>query len=420
MSSTRVLIVDDNKSYRDAFRRNLLLRNYEVEAAEDAGEAMDKLHGFEADVVVTDLAMRHATEGLDLIRQARALRPHLPIIMISAVGTFDEGAEAIRLGAAQVISKSRIDEEMKNLHAAIDNASAQHARVRELQAKLMEIGAEAAAAPQKAETDLNEILRNPEVPASVKGEAYDLLIEIQREPIGAAKSETTPAEGAVMEKVEGALNAAIPGYPSLDDDTRQNLRTAEFLFQQGNGDSGNVDFSRSMGFAYCFAVENEAKSRLRKRLHKFLGDSQTVKLVESLLEKNRRSLSVFYQQYLLRVQKGHENEAVMENFFQVFLRILEHQSRYKPDGLKALGIMLICFGREYTFKFMNKDQKISNPLDLKGLDSDDEVMELAALLINLQHYRNPYIHPEISEMTKLSKIRETAFACLHKIAKLQP
>ena len=36
----KVLIVDDNKTYRNAFRRNLMMQNYQVCEAEDADEAL--------------------------------------------------------------------------------------------------------------------------------------------------------------------------------------------------------------------------------------------------------------------------------------------------------------------------------------------------------------------------------------------
>ena len=107
-----------------------------------------------------------------------------------------------------------------------------------------------------------------------------------------------------------------------------------------------------------------------------------------------------------------------DNVRQVFQRIEEHESRYKPDGLKALGIMIVCFGRDYAIKTIRGNIKVDNPLGLKSFASDEEVLHFAFLLVSLQHYRNPYIHPEISEMEKISKIRDTALECLRQIAKI--
>ena len=108
-TSAKVLIVDDNRIYREAFRRNLVLQNYDVLEAENMQQAIERVEAGQPDVVITDLQMRTETEGLDLIRAVKSSQPLLPIIMISAVGTFEEGALAQKYGATAVLSKSRID-----------------------------------------------------------------------------------------------------------------------------------------------------------------------------------------------------------------------------------------------------------------------------------------------------------------------
>lgn len=424
--TTRVLIVDDNRGYREAFRRNLLLHGYDVLDAEDGLQALEILQREEPDVVVTDLAMRHATEGLDLIRQVRALRPRLPVIMISAVGTFDEGAEAMRLGAARVLGKARIDAEIDRLYEAIDEAARRRVELEEARRNLAAL----AALPDRvaAMRGIEELLGRPDTPDAIKGEAFDLLAAIRADSDVGASGATAPgsradnadagADADTLARLDAALEEALSGFASLDSETRQNLRTAEFLFRRSSG-MGDVDFDRSMGFAYCFAVENEAKTRLRKRLQKFLSDPATPGLVSGLLEKNGRNVSIFYQQHILRTLQGTETEATIENFFHTFQRVLEHRARYKPDGLKALGIVLLCFGRSYSFRDIKGTTTIDNPLGLRGFDSPDEVVRLAGLLVNLQHYRNPYIHPEISERIKLSQIRDASLACLRYILRIQ-
>ena len=80
--------------------------------------------------------------------------------------------------------------------------------------------------------------------------------------------------------------------------------------------------------------------------------------------------------------------------------------------------MVLCFGRTYTWTKQGRTMTVNNPLALKGLADDNEVLAFADHLISLQHYRNPYIHPEISDMEKLSKIRSTAFSCLNMVGRL--
>jgi DNA-binding response OmpR family regulator len=421
-----VLIVDDNKNYREAFRRNLLLQGYEVFEAEDSEEALLKLSEEQLDVVVTDLAMRHPTEGLDLIRQARSISPHLPIIMISAVGTFEEGAEASRLGARYVISKSKIDEELENLYGAIDKAYGEYRRSQEFAERIRELTERGEQDPAASAAELRQLIMARDTAESVKGEAFDALLALNAgeqaqnslREIDRLRGDATSTRD-LIEKAETKLREAIPDFDSLEQDTREALRSAEFLYIHGEEIEKGVDFSRSIGFSYCFAVENEAKSRLRKRLQKFFGDPKTSRLIDSLLEKSRRSVSLFFHQHLLRIMRDVSMDITIDNIFQTFQRIQEHGGKYKPDGLKALGIVLLCFGRTYKFRKFNEEMIVDNPLGIKGIDEDADVLHFASLLTALQHYRNPYIHPEISDMEKLSKIRDTTLECMAMILRLE-
>jgi hypothetical protein len=229
---------------------------------------------------------------------------------------------------------------------------------------------------------------------------------------------TTAVPHEFFEALEANLAKMVKKIDDMSPETKDALRSAEFLYMNGDQLEKSVDFSRSIGFSYCFAVENEAKSRLRKRLQKFFADPATPRIVNSLMEENRRSVSLFFHQHLLRIQREIPMGITIDNVYLTFQRILEHGGKYKPDGLKALGIILICFGRAYTFRKFDKPVQMDNPLGIRGLTADMDVLNLAALLINLQHYRNPYIHPEISEMEKLSKIRQTSFDCMNYINQL--
>ena len=425
MVVVHVLIVDDNRNYRQAFRRNLELEGYEVVEAEDCDEAMLRMQESKLDVIVTDLAMRHPTEGLDLIRQARSINPHLPIIMISAVGTFEEGAAASRLGARYVISKSKIDEEMENLFKAIEQANEEYRRSLKYVERIEQLRSVAEKDAGEASAGLRAIVTGRDVPETVKGEAFDVLLSLEtpdlqetsQQDVDRVRAEASSTRD-LYETADSALREHLEQFDTLDQDTRQSLGTAEFLYVHSDSIEESVDFSRSIGFSYCFAVENEAKVRLRKRLQRFFGDAGTAGLIRSLLEDNKRSLSLFYHQHLLRVLREVEMDVTVDNIYQTFQRILEHGAKYKPDGLKALGIVMLCFGRDYSFRKFQKEIRVDNPLALKGLEDEAEVLRLACLLTNLQHYRNPYIHPEISEMEKLSKIRETTFECINILFKL--
>jgi DNA-binding response OmpR family regulator len=417
--ATRVLIVDDNRAYRDAFRRNLLLNDYEVCEAEDGEEALAALREHEPDVVVTDLQMRSDREGLDLIQEIRRTSPLTPVIMISAVGSFEEGAEAMRLGAVQVIHKSRIDEEIDTLYRAIDRSA--QARVRN-RATLEWVGTLAGrngsgVTPEEIQR-LRQLLVDDTLIPHVKGEAFEVLLALEEAALRRQAAEQAgAAAGGDFAEVEERLRADLPDYAALSPDSRDALRAAEYLFQQESRAPAGVSFARSIGFSYCFAVENEAKTRLRRRINKLLSGDEIYQVIPKLMDAKRQQLDLFYHQQILQLQRLRPMDFTVDNVRQTFLRILEHRARYKPDGLKAIGILILVFGRPQSYKGMRGTIEVPDLLRLREL-TPDEALDLAEILIGLQHLRNPYIHPEINEMEKVSNLRVQAMKCLRAVTKL--
>lgn len=418
--ATKVLIVDDNQLYREAFRRNLLIMDYEVLEAENSEEAVKVFEESHPDLVVTDLSMRTPTEGLELIRAIKRIDPLAPVVMISAVGTFEEGSHARELGADRVLSKQKIDEQIQELHSAIEQAQGYGVKLRALSREIETIGARQDAPPPEAIARLRQIIATPRQHPVILADAYDVLTSAtEKETRQQLEMELRRAGDRGIAEAEASLRKLFPEFDRFEPESQKELRTAEYFFlMQEKGESRDVDFSRNIGFSYCFAVENEAKARLRRRLNRFLSDGANMKIIRQLLDQQGNNLDIFYHQYLLRLQQQHNFDFTMDNIRQVFQRILEHENRYKPDGLKALGIMIVCFAREYQIRTMRGQNKISNPMGLKAFSTDEETLRFAHLLVSLQHFRNPYIHPEISEMEKVSRIRDTAIETLRETSKI--
>lgn len=124
-SSKRILVVDDEAIARLALDELLREEGYIVETAEDGLRALRKLEAFAPDVLLTDYRMP-GLDGLGLLRQALALYPTLPVIVMSANDTVgDKSCEeaARRAGAIGVVPKP-ID--FDKLLGAIQHALAQH------------------------------------------------------------------------------------------------------------------------------------------------------------------------------------------------------------------------------------------------------------------------------------------------------
>ena len=220
----------------------------------------------------------------------------------------------------------------------------------------------------------------------------------------------TPTNGATQEPRE--VLAGIPrSWPP------QSLRAAKYLYDEESRAPAGVSFARSIGFSYCFAVENEAKSRLRRRINKVLSGKELYAVIPRLMDTRKGQLDLFYHQQILQLQRQRPMDFTVDNVRQTFLRILEHRARYKPDGLKAIGIMILVFGRPHAFKGLKGPVDVPDLLRLREL-TEEETLDLAEILIGLQHLRNPYIHPEISEMEKVSSLRDQALKCLRAVTKL--
>ena len=98
-----VLVVDDEKNTREGLGR-ALRRDYEVVLAESADAAIQTLGERPVDVMLSDVRMP-GTDGLGLLREARRLHPDLVVIMLTAYGSVETAVEAMKVGAADFLTK---------------------------------------------------------------------------------------------------------------------------------------------------------------------------------------------------------------------------------------------------------------------------------------------------------------------------
>jgi CheY-like chemotaxis protein len=97
----RVLVVDDDPDIRDLLVSALTDDGYEAEAAGNGREALDKLEGFDADVVVLDLMMP-VMDGWTFARHMKERRD-IPIVVLSAAN--DVARHGAAIGAAGIVPK---------------------------------------------------------------------------------------------------------------------------------------------------------------------------------------------------------------------------------------------------------------------------------------------------------------------------
>jgi DNA-binding NtrC family response regulator len=99
----RVLVVDDEVEFCRFVEDCLGKVGYEVESVQDPAQAEARIRrGF--DLLVSDVKMG-GVSGLDVMRQAREVDPTMPVVLVTAFGSIDSAVEAMRLGAANYLTK---------------------------------------------------------------------------------------------------------------------------------------------------------------------------------------------------------------------------------------------------------------------------------------------------------------------------
>jgi CheY-like chemotaxis protein len=109
--SLLILVVDDEPDvealFRQHFRRDLRAARFTMEFAYSASAALDRIGNAEEAsliLILSDISMP-GMSGLELLPRAKALRPDVPVIMITAYGDADTKRKALENGAETLLTK---------------------------------------------------------------------------------------------------------------------------------------------------------------------------------------------------------------------------------------------------------------------------------------------------------------------------
>ena len=109
--SVSILVVDDETDvaelFRQHFRREARQGTYVLHFAYSGEEALDKLcAGIKPRrrVILSDINMP-VMDGLELLREIKARRPDLPVMMVTAYGDDEHRRNAVEAGALQFLAK---------------------------------------------------------------------------------------------------------------------------------------------------------------------------------------------------------------------------------------------------------------------------------------------------------------------------
>ncbi len=101
-----ILVADDEPLIRKMFSMFLAGQGYKVVAAEDGADALNKVREVLPDLVITDIKMPHV-DGYELCRAIKEIREtqHIPVIIVSAMGTELDVERGFNAGANEYMTK---------------------------------------------------------------------------------------------------------------------------------------------------------------------------------------------------------------------------------------------------------------------------------------------------------------------------
>jgi two-component system response regulator FlrC len=104
MSNTAVLVVEDDSALREALCDTLEMAGYDIVAAENGQQALTKLEQEAVAMVVSDVQM-DKMDGHTLLKEIKARRPELPVLLMTAYGTIQKAVESMHDGAVDYLVK---------------------------------------------------------------------------------------------------------------------------------------------------------------------------------------------------------------------------------------------------------------------------------------------------------------------------
>ncbi len=131
MSETkaRLLLVDDEESFRTTLGKRLTERQYDVKSVGSGMEALDLLATTPIDVVILDIRMP-GLSGIETLAEIRAKHLGVEVVLLTGHGDVPSAVEGMRLGAFDYLMKPY---EIEGLLAKIEEA---HAVKREREERL--------------------------------------------------------------------------------------------------------------------------------------------------------------------------------------------------------------------------------------------------------------------------------------------
>ena len=122
MENPKVFLVDDEEEFTSTLAERLRLRGFDVDIANDGVTALQRIIDSPPHVVLLDVKMP-VIGGLEVLARIKSVHPHIPVIMLTGVGSTRDGIEGMQAGASDFLMKplqietliDKIGEALKNV-----------------------------------------------------------------------------------------------------------------------------------------------------------------------------------------------------------------------------------------------------------------------------------------------------------------
>jgi two-component system response regulator RegA len=117
-----ILLVDDEETFRRRLAQAFVRRGFTVHEAGDFDQAVAILGQTDPEMALIDLRMP-GRSGLELVAEAKRLRPEISIVVLTGYGSIATASQAIKLGALNYLPKPADVDEILAAFAKDDGLS---------------------------------------------------------------------------------------------------------------------------------------------------------------------------------------------------------------------------------------------------------------------------------------------------------
>ncbi len=117
----KILIVDDENTFREDFGSLLTSYGYYCKTAASVEEAIPMFQEYQPDIILTDIVMP-GKSGIEMLEDVKKIIPQCSVIVMTSYGSLDTAIEAFRKGAVDYILKPlKIEEVQTKLNKLIEH-----------------------------------------------------------------------------------------------------------------------------------------------------------------------------------------------------------------------------------------------------------------------------------------------------------